>query len=495
MLKQPGSTAFSGGQVLDGVLVLRTTAAAADSTAARIASVTAQALQQRAPVETTLARITRRWSEAVIAGTAATFAALVAFGVPVWGQHGAVYRSLGLLTASAPCALLLVPLVFVCAVAVLSRHGIVVKGSHLFDALLKVKYVALDKTGTLSRGHLSCTAVRTVERAGGATLVPLEAAAALSLRGRHPVCAAVLTHFSDAAQAEATEKPLTVDSVPTVRDFSVQPGAGMSGVIDDAAVRFGSVDFVEPLLTESQKAKVQRAVKRAGSNAVHSVLVEFDTVDGSAREEVGAVRAVTLFVFTDQPKADSQVAIAKLRSMGLAVGVYTGDNASSAAAMASQIGVAADEVHAGLAPEEKAALVKERQAFGQQVLMAGDGINDAPALAQADVGVALADGMETATAGVAGVVLLQHGQQGEEYQSAKGASIQRIALLLRTAQAVRSVVAQNLVIAFGSMVMGGLPAVSGLAPLWLAVLVHEGSTVLVALNSCRLLLLKPQRLS
>ena len=213
---------------------------------------------------------------------------------------------------------------------------------------------------------------------------------------------------------------------------------------------------------------------------MHSVLVQ--STPGASE----ALR-VTLFVFSDQPRADSRGVIAQLRDMGLRVGIYTGDNASSAHAMAMRIGVAEDEVYAGLSPERKAELVTALQKRGERVLMVGDGINDAPALARADVGVALAEDMESATAGVAQVVLL-HGSATSG--GGQPASILRIAFLLRVANAVRGVVIQNLAVAFAAMVAGAAPALCGFVPLWVAVLVHEGSTVLVALNCCRLLLMR-----
>jgi Zn2+/Cd2+-exporting ATPase len=502
ILKQPGSVTYSGGQVLDGVLVIRTSAAAADSTASRIACVTAEALKQRAPVTTALARLTKRWSEVVILGTAVAFAGLLAMGVPLWGGKGAVYRALGLLTAAAPCALLLVSLAFVCAVAVLSRHGIIVKGAHLFDVLERVTFVALDKTGTISRGQLTCTDVRAVWGGSDTDLDPVQVAAALSFRGRHPVCSAVLEYLAATqsgavhSSAMALRRSAGTDGVLAVQHFTAQAGAGMSGHLGKTAAAFGSVAYVAPLLSDEQAQALTVAVQRSGGNAVYSVLVQGAPATGNSNSNgnSGATSPatachVTLFGFSDQPKEDSKGVILRLRSMGLGVGIYTGDNDRSALAIGKQIGMAPFEVHANLSPECKASLVSDLQRDGHCVLMVGDGINDAPAMAQADVSVALAEDMESATAGVAGVVLLQS-STGAEGGRVPSASILRIAFLLCTARVVRTVVAQNLAIAFCSMIIGAVPVLGGFVPLWVAVLVHEGSTVAVALNSCRLLLLK-----
>ena len=493
VLKQQDSSVFSGGQVLDGALVVRTTAVAADSSAARIASITRAALQRHAPVEDFLSKLTRRWSEAVIAASAAALVALLAMGVPAWGPSGAVYRTLGLLTAAAPCALLLVSLSFVCAVAVLSRHGIIVKGAHVLDALRSISCVALDKTGTVSEGQLSCTGIAHVAGSRSGALEPLQAAAALSFRGSHPVCAAVLKRL---AEEKASQRPRgrlrqggsALQSVPAVDGFESQAGAGMAGHIDSSYVAFGSAAYVAPLLSGKQRSALDAAAERAGSNAVVSALVQ--TVAAPAQGNGTAPQAaqcVTLFVFSDTPRSDSRGVISSLRSMGLQVGIYTGDNKSSAHAMAHRIGVAEHEVFAGMTPGQKAGAIERLQSAGQRVLMVGDGINDAPALAQANAGVALAEDTASATAGVASVVLL-HGSA--VVAGGQPASILRIAFLLRVARAARRVVVQNLCIAFCSMLAGAAPVLSGVLPLWVAVLVHEGSTVLVALNSCRLLLMR-----
>ena len=499
VLKQPSSSVFSGGVVLDGTIVVRTTAAAEDSTASRIAAVTAAALKQRASVETWLTQLTNHWSKAVVFGTSAAFAVLLACGVPLWGSRGAAYRALAVLTAGAPCALLLVPLAFVCAVAVLSRHGIIVKGSQLFDALTKVSFVALDKTGTVSQGQLSCVSIQEVcgLHATKQAAEPLVAAAALSLRGRHPVCSAVLEQLAHArAQPVKSVWEQYVGSnmrpgaaVPEVTGFVAQAGAGMSGVVGSTAAAFGSAEYVRAMLSAEQRTALSGAIRKVGSNTVNSVLVQGPAAAAGKANATASAQRVTLFVFADVPKEDSKSAISALRRDGFGLGVYTGDNSSSALDMASRIDVPAADVHASLSPQDKARHVVELQQAGQRVLMVGDGINDAPALAQADVSVAMAEDMESATAGVANVVLLQ-GQARDGPLHVAGASIRKILFLLRTARAVRTVIIQNLVIAFCSMLAAVLPALGGFVPLWVAVLVHEGSTVAVALNSCRLLLLR-----
>jgi Zn2+/Cd2+-exporting ATPase len=158
--------------------------------------------------------------------------------------------------------------------------------------------------------------------------------------------------------------------------------------------------------------------------------------------------------------------------------------------MASQVGVSPSEVTSDMSPEQKAIQVQELQKSGKQVFMVGDGLNDAPALAQADVSAAFADSAESAVAGAADILLLRDSGTHAAVLSAPG-DIGRVAFAISVARAVRRNVQQNLAIAFTSMVCAAVPSVLGLLPLWTAVLLHEGSTVLVALNSCRLLLMGP----
>lgn len=487
VLKRPGSPVFSGAQVHDGALVVRTTTAAADTTTARIVRITTAAMRNKAAVQTFLTRITSRWSQALLAASALTLAVLIATGVPLLGMHGAMYRTLALLTAGAPCALALAPLTFVCAVATLSRNGIIVKGSSVLDDLAGVSFVALDKTGTLSEGRLSITDVAALKPSGAGPASAdteadaLAAAAALSLQGSHPVCDAVLDAYGSATGTA------TGGALPAANSFRLVPGAGMSGVVDGRHCIFGSVKHVSESLSSAQLEAVNQAVALRGRAEVTSVLVMFsDTGNGSAAGGV-QVDSVHVFTFSDLPKKDSSMGMQRIRKLTGGVGVFTGDNAGSAAWLAALVGLSEGEVFAGLTPEGKAEHVSRLQAEGKSVFMVGDGLNDAPALATANVSAALSETVDTMVAGVADVVVLREGSGG-----GRRGDVGRVAFLLQMAQTARANVLQNLGIALASMVAAVVPSLMGLLPLWVAVAVHEGSTVLVALNSCRLLFMQPR---
>jgi Zn2+/Cd2+-exporting ATPase len=486
VLKRKGSEVISGGQVYDGTLVFSTTTRSSNSTTARIASMAQNAMQKKAKVEGFLSSITRRWSQMLIASTAALFASLLLLGVPLHGQHGALYRALAVLTAGAPCALALVPLAFVCAMSVLSRHGVLVKGSSVLDKLAATSMVVLDKTGTLTEGRLRF--VECVELMGQPTAISsdrenaaLARAAALSFQGTHPVCDAVLAEYG-------SRKQKSKHRLPHVVDFKLSPGAGMSGQVDDTWCLFGSEDHVQRDLSFAQRKMLSDAVALSASGKVCSILVtgkrkgvEIHSLD---------VHSIHIFTFSDVPKWGSGAGVDAIRKMCKGIRVYTGDNAASAADMVKHVGVLESEVTADLSPAQKAGMLAQLQQDGNKVLMVGDGLNDAPALAQADVSAAFASSSESAVAGAADVILLQDAEKGMASFSAPS-DMGRVAFVIRVARAVRVNALQSLGIAFMSMICAVVPSVLGLLPLWSAVLLHEGSTVLVALNSCRLLLLRP----
>ena len=486
VLKRKGSDVISGGQVYDGTLVFATTTSSSNSTTARIASMAQSAMQKKAKVEGFLSRITRGWSQALILSTAALLASLLVIGIPLHGKHGALYRALAVLTAGAPCALALVPLAFVCAMSVLSRHGVLIKGSSGLDKLAGTSMVVLDKTGTLTEGRLryvDCVEITKQSKRGASVgdSTAVAQATALSFHGTHPVCDAVLAEYGSRKQKATAQ-------LPHVDDFKLSPGAGMSGQVGDSWCLFGSEDHVQRDLSMAQRKELSEAVSKCAAGKVCSVLVtgkrrgvEIHTLE---------VHSIHIFIFSDVPKWGSGAGVDAIRRMCEGIRVYTGDNAASAADMVKHVGVQASEVSADLSPAQKAGALAELQKNGSRVLMVGDGLNDAPALAQADVSAAFANSSDSAVAGAADVILLQDTSSTPASLSAPS-DMGRVAFVLSVARAVRVNVLQSLGIAVLSMLCAVVPSVLGLLPLWSAVLLHEGSTVLVALNSCRLLLMRP----
>jgi len=489
---QPGDALQAGSLVHDGTLVVRTTQSAANSAPARIAALTQQAAANRPRLELFLDRLTSRWSAVVLAALAASFVALAAAGVPLWGATGALYRCLALLTACAPCALVVCPLAYVCAMAVLTRHGVLLKGSHVIDLVRQVRTVALDKTGTVSQGRLRCLEARAADLGAGEAdgRAALAAAAALSLRSQHPVSAAVLQRHHESREGGA--------ALPELAGFGVVAGYGVWGRREGGEeVLFGSLDYVSFALGREQRDALRAAVEAQGAGRIVSVVLEGAGVvaaaqagvDGGAAAEAARDVRATVFAFADVAEADSKAALAWLRRHGRGVLLLTGDNVRSAAAMAAEVGISEAELRGGLSPQDKAACVAEEQAAGRVVMMVGDGINDGPALGAADVGVAVASSTESAMTAAASAVIVRGGAGSGGADSFRGA-VGAVALIVHVAWATRRVVVQNVAIALGAIVLAAVPAAQGLVPLWATVLVHEGSTVLVALNCTRILALR-----
>jgi heavy metal translocating P-type ATPase len=505
--KRVGDEVPAGALNADGVLVVRTLRLAADSTPARIARLTAAAQARRPRVQRLLDTLSDRYSLGVLL---ATFGIVVAgpalLGVPLSGPGGATYRAFAFLSAAAPCALLMAPLAYVAAVGAAAQRGALVRGGLTLDALAECGAVALDKTGTLTTGVLALTSIEAVTVAlvgdSGASASAsqsashlhdeaLAVAAALERGTSHPVARAVL-----AAAAAASAQALDVV------DFHVEQGAGVEGRLPASCrvgggapatspprrARFGAIDYVAALLTPDEAAALRAAAAAGARTDVVSALLiaPADATDASGE------RTLRLFFFSDGVRARAAAAVALLRAAPrrgggppLRVVMLTGDNEASARAMATRLGLPLEDVRAGLSPLDKMRAVealREELAApswkgGRRVVMVGDGINDAPALAAADVGIAIASTPSDAAAAAADVLLLHAG----------GPGVALLPELLALGRDTRAIVRQNIGIAAASIALAALPAGAGVFPLWVAVLLHEGSTLGVALNSMRLL--------
>jgi heavy metal translocating P-type ATPase len=512
-LRRPGDALPAGALCRDGVLAVRATRLAADSTPARIARLARDAQAQRPQLRTWLDAFGEAYSRAVVAATLAALVGMLCAGVPLLGaaaQRGALYRAMTLLTVASPCALAMVPLAYVAAIAAVASRGVLLKGGRVLDALDGCRVVAVDKTGTLTTGRLSLTSfarVGPVQQAGGGgggggaagRDGALAAAAALSLRSSHPV--------SDAVVMAADREGLGAAEV-AVADFRLTPGGGVEGAVELPAggaggrflAAFGSLEFAQQRLNAEEAALVEEAASGQGRSGVVSVLV-LEPAAGGGGGGGGGGRSVWAVTFQDSLREQSAEAVRALQEGSWAgrragahaceVVMLTGDNAASAGRVASALGIAT--ALSSLTPEDKlrqvAALQRgdsggdgSRSGSGsgasrrRRVIMVGDGLNDAAALAAADVGVAIASEASAAASLAADAVVVS-----------AAAGVAAVPLLLRVERATRHVLRQNLALAAGSILVLALPAVLGVIPLWVAVLLHEGSTLLVALNSLRLL--------
>ena len=445
--KGEGDPVFAGTINADGALRVRVTAAARDNTIARIVRLVEEAQESKAPTERLIDRFARFYTPGIVA-----VAALVAVVPPLVSGGGPggsdwtewIYRALAVLLIGCPCALVIsTPAAIAAGLSNGARRGLLLKGGAVLEALGRITTVAFDKTGTLTEGKPRVTDLIPFYGREGGEAELLSDAAALEAGSSHPLARAIL-----AAAAERGIAPPAADEVTAL------PGAGLQGRVGRLAVALLSPRAAAPSLTAEQAERVA-ALAQAGKTV--SVLL----VDG---------KAAGLIALRDEPRADARQGIEALDRAGIRSLMVTGDTAETAGAVAGMLGV---EAHAQLLPEDKLRIVRDLQAGGQRVAKVGDGINDAPALAAADVGIAMGGGTDVALETADAAIL--HGRVGDVAAM--------VALSRRTMANIR----QNIALALGLKAVFLVTTVLGVTGLWPAILADTGATVLVTANALRLL--------
>jgi cation-transporting ATPase G len=425
----PGSAVFAASINGGGVLDVEATARTDENSLARIVRIVEEAQARKGRSQRLAERVARPLVPGVLVAAALIAALGSAFGDPGdWAL-----RSLVVLVAAAPCAFAIsVPVTVVAAIGAATRSGVLIKGGLALEALAGVETVALDKTGTLTQNE---PAVVDVVSAGGTSPGELlELAAALEARSEHPLAAAIL----DAARGVA---PAT--------DVEALPGHGLVGTVAGHRIRLGKPGFV----ADSMNGAVA-ALQARGATVV---LVERDG------ETLGAIAV------RDELRPEARAAVAALERQGMRVAMLTGDNVLTARALAAAAGI--DHVHAGLLPEQKVEIVTRLQADGR-VAMVGDGINDAPALATADVGVALGTIGTDVAIETADVALM-------------GDDLRHLPDTFAHARRALRIARQNLALS-GAILITLIPlAAFGVLGLAAVVAIHELAEVLVILNGVR----------
>jgi Cd2+/Zn2+-exporting ATPase len=443
--KACGDRVFAGSINGHGSLEVTVTAIGDDTTIARIIHMVERAQAQKAPSQAWVDRFAQRYTPAVL-----VLAALVALAGPwltaesfaVWG-----YRALVLLVIACPCALVLsTPISIVSALAAAARHGVLVKGGVHLETLAAIKAVALDKTGTLTHGALKVSHVQPADGSDAGDVVRV--AASLAARSGHPVDRAIAAH--------ARAHDVATAAVDAIR---VHPGLGLEAAIDGEPVLIGSRRFfaLRGLVTPDVEART----KELETQGMAVVLV----AHGPA--VLGAIGLV------DRVRSHGPEAVEALRAEGIVhVALLTGDHAGSARAAGAAGRV--DVVRPGLLPEDKVRFVHElRQQYGP-VAMVGDGINDAPALAAADVGVAMGAAGTDAAIETADVALMSD-------------DLRAVPFAIRLGRATLATIRINVALAIAIKLAFVLLALAGVATLWMAVVADMGASLLVVANALRLL--------
>ncbi len=448
VLKEPGDAVFAGSINERGYLRVRATRPYAENTISRILQLVEAAQQTRAPLQRYVDRFAAVYTPVVIVGAALLVVVPWILGQPVrpW-----LYRALVLLVIACPCALVIsTPVAIVAGLARAARQGILIKGGAYLELAGRLTALAFDKTGTLTEGQPEVVHVEPLGSLSERQV--LELAAAIEARSEHPLAAAVLRR----AAAHASEHI----ALP-VQEFEALAGRGVQARINGHRYLLGSPALLAAYGIELSGVASQCATAEQRGQTVLAL------ADEDERE------LLALFFVETRIRPGAAAAVQRLHAMGIAHTVMlTGDNAGAAAAVNRYIGVA--EVRAGLLPEEKLAAVRELQRRYGLVAMVGDGINDAPALAAADVGIAMGVAGTDVALETADIALM-----GDDLMKVPEA----IALSRRTLSIVHQNIAISLLTKGVFLALGA----AGLAGLWLAVLADMGTSLLVTLNSMRLL--------
>ena len=373
--KAPGSRITGGSVNAEGRLVARTVAVGAESTLSRIIRAVESAQAAKAPIQRLVDRVSEVFVPAVVAVALVT---LLGWGLLAGNWEAAILNAVAVLVIACPCALgLATPTAVMAGTGVAARHGILIKDAEALEVAHRARVVAFDKTGTLTEGR---PALVEVVPAGISRAEALGLGAAVQRGSTHPLAKAV----EEAAVREAV-------AVPAAADLRAVPGRGVEAAIGGRRIVIASERWATELGTAGREALAADAARLAARGLTVSWLVE--------AAPAGA-RALALLAFGDSLKPQAAAAVARLRALGLRTVLVTGDNRGAGEAAGRDLGL--DEVRAEVLPEGKAAVVAAlREAHGP-VAMVGDGINDAPALAAADIGIAMGTGTDVAmhTAGV-----------------------------------------------------------------------------------------------
>jgi len=384
VLREPGGKVIGGSINLDGLLTVQVSAIGTESTLARIIRLVETAQQKKAPIQRLVDQVSSVFVPVVLVIAALT---LLAWGLLQGDWPGAILNAVAVLVIACPCALgLATPTAIMAGTGVAARHGILIRDAAALEIAQALDIVAFDKTGTLTEGKPRV--VETVALDGNHTAL-LTLAAGIQQGSTHPLASAVLQAAADATAAQRATTALDVQAIKAL------PGRGMQAQCSGRETWFGNHRLMEELGIAAERLTQVAAAHGSGAYT-RSWLAQ--------RDSGGAIQLLGFVLFQDTVKASASEAIAQLHRLGIRTLMLTGDNLASAQLIAEAIGI--DSIRAEVLPEHKAAAIAALQQDGARVAMVGDGINDAPALATADIGIAMGSGTDVAMQ-TAGITLMQ----------------------------------------------------------------------------------------
>lgn len=442
--KSDGDDVFAGTVNAHGVLEVRVTKLVEDTTLARIVHAVEEAQASRAPSQGFVDRFARVYTPVVV--LAAVMIAVVppVLGLGTWETW--FYRALAMLVIACPCALVIsTPVSIVSGLAGAARAGVLIKGGMYLEHAATASVIAFDKTGTLTEGRPSLIAIRPF---GATETEVLRLAAALEHNSEHPLARAVL-------QAAAERH---VD-VPAAQAFEALPGRGVRATVETRALYLGNERMCEGL--------------GVGGDELSSALAELESAGQTAVVLTTSQQVLGVLAIADRVRADALQAVQALRAAGLRrIVMLTGDNEGTARAVAQQLSIS--EYRARLLPEEKVAAIRDLEASGERVVFVGDGVNDAPALAVASVGVAMGVAGTDVALETADVALMAD-------------DLSKLAVAIGFSRKTLRIIKQNIAFSLANKAVFLILALGGWATLWMAVASDMGASLVVILNGLRAL--------
>lgn len=452
VIKQPGSLVYAGSGNKTGILEFKVSSLNSDSTLSKILVMVEKAQASKSKTQSKLERLEGYYAIFVLAVSGLLL--LVSTVVLGDGFYDSFYKTITWLVVASPCALIIaIPASYLSAIANAAMHGVIFKGGISMERAAEIKAVALDKTGTLTYGQPRVVDVYSPDMKVNelmASILPLE------LKSEHLLAQTIVKHA----------KEQNINSTKEVQDFKSIPGRGVEGKIGDYLYVIGNKGmFIDrqvavPKLFDDQ-------AKAMGDKGEMIVFVALKNADG--------YKFLAVIGFLDQIRKESSLMVKSLRAMGIKnVVMLTGDHTKMAASISKELSL--DNYYAELLPEQKLAMIKEISKK-DAVAMVGDGVNDAPSLAAANLSISMGEGANDMAISTAEVILMSN-------------DLRKIPFLLSLSRQARRVVYQNLTIALSVMVTLSVINFGFGLPLTVGVVAHEGSTLLAALNGLRLLFFK-----